>query len=127
MGVNCGKGASLIEVLVALAVFAVGMGAFLPLLTASARAGHGATARSQAVARAKEKVDEIATLPFAHAASLGSGGEDLGGGFSLQWTPLSAPTLPGEEGDLARHLITVRWDLSGSSGSVELVSARGRY
>jgi prepilin-type N-terminal cleavage/methylation domain-containing protein len=127
MGVRSRAGASLVEVLVAVAVFAIGAGAFLPLLTASAKADRSATARTEALVRAKEKVDEIETLPFPSAASLGSGSEDVGRGFSRHWRPLSAPVVPGEEGDLVRYLVSVRWDLSGSVGSVALVASRGRY
>jgi general secretion pathway protein I len=117
------SGASLVEVLVALGVFALGIGAFLPLLTTAIQAGRAATARTEALARAKEKVDEIQTLPFSSAASLGAGNEPLGRGFIREWNPI--PT-PGEE-ELARYLVTVRWNLSGTSGTVALVTSRGRY
>jgi prepilin-type N-terminal cleavage/methylation domain-containing protein len=118
------RGASLVEVLVALAVFAIGVGAFLPLLATSNRAGRAATARTEALARAKEKVDELQTLPFPAAASLGTGQEPLGGGLTREWTPLPPPA---DGGDLARYLVTVRWNLSGTSGAVALVGSRGRY
>lgn len=120
-------GATLVEVLVALGVFAVGVGAFLPLVATSTRVERGAEARTQALALARQKVDEILSLPYPAAAALGSGTETLGSGFTRQWAPLSSPCPPGEEGDLARHLITVRWELSGAAGAVSLISARGRY
>jgi hypothetical protein len=117
----------LIEVLVALAVFGVGVSAFLPALVASGRAGDAASARTQALALAQEKASEILVLPFSSAASLGSGSEALSSGYERSWEPLAAFAPPGDEGHVKRFLVKVRWTRPYGSGEVRLVASRGRY
>lgn len=128
------KGMTLVEALVALAVFAVGMGALIPLVVATARANRAAATRTQALALCQHRLEGFRALPYGALASHSpaSGTElidDAGavGGaeaFTRDW---DIRGMAGEP-DLLRVTVSVRWRQPGiPDGAVTLVAARGRY
>ncbi len=125
--VRSAKGASLVEALVAIAVFAAGVAGFAPLLVTSVRSGDASTARTRALALAQDKVAQLESTPYSDFPGAAFGSEVLDGGFTRQWKPLAAPELAGETGDFQRILVTVRWARPGTSSSVALLVSRGRY
>ncbi len=122
------SGYTLVELLIAAAVFAVGLAALMPLLVANVRSNDLASVRTRAVALAQEKVEELGTLPYDQWASLAAGTETVDGIFTRRWEPVPVPVLPGDGDDLGRILVTVSWNQpSRGSGSVSLVTSRARY
>ena len=118
-------GVTLVEALVAMAVFAVGITASAPLLVSMVRANDAAAVRGQAVGFAQEKAEELRTVPF---DDLSPGSDTPAPGFARQWRLLDVPALTGDGGDLKRVCATVSWDLPGrGAGSVTLALSRARY
>lgn len=118
-------GVTLVETLVAMAVFAVGITAFAPLLVSTVRANDAAAVRGRAVGYAQEKAEELRGEPF---DDLAAGADTPAPGFSRQWRLLDVPAVAGDGGDLKRVCATVSWDLPGrGAGSVTLALSRARY
>ncbi len=122
------RGFTLVELLVALALFALGVAALLPMAVANLRAVDVAGVRTQAVALAQAKAEELRTLPFDDLPLRVPGSDAPPGGFTREWEFAAVPALPGDAGDLRRIVVRVSWDLPGrGSGAVTLPLARSRY
>ena len=119
------RGYTLVEALVALAVFALGMAAFLPMIVANVRANDTAAVRTQAVALAQEKVEAFRSMTFEQVVAAGSGEETVEGVFTRRWT--LSPVAPDPD-ELVRVSVEVSWNLPGrGSGSVTLLTSKGKY
>ena len=122
------RGFTLVELLVALALFALGVAALLPMAVANLRAVDVAGVRTQAVALAQEKAEELRTVPFDDLSLRVPGSDAPAAGFTREWEFAAVPALPGDAGDLRRIVVRVSWDLPGrGSGEVTLPMARSRY
>ncbi len=122
------RGYTLVETLVALAVFAIGLAAILPMVVAGVRANDTAAVRTRAVALAQEKVEALRAMPFDEMVSRVPGSETVDGVFRRTWAFVPTPALPGDAGDLRRVLVEVSWSLPGrGAGSVTLVTSKARY
>ncbi len=122
------RGYTLVETLVALAVFAIGLAAILPMIVASVRANDTAGVRTRAVALAQEKVEALRAMPFDELVSRVPGSETVDGVFRRAWRFVPTPALPGDGGDLRRVLVEVSWSLPGrGAGNVTLVTSKARY
>ena len=126
-------GYTLIELLVAVAVFGVGIVALMPLVVSTVRANDAASVRTQAVAMAQEKIEELRALPYtdiysnAGALLLAPGSDTPSPVHARSWQVLAAPALAGDGTDLARIVVTVAWNAPGrGSGSVTLTTSRSR-
>jgi prepilin-type N-terminal cleavage/methylation domain-containing protein len=118
-------GVTLVETVVAMAIFAVGIIFFAPLLVSTVRANDAAAVRGRAVGLAQEKAEELRLKPF---DDLAAGADNPPGGYSREWGLLDVPDLPGDAGDLKRVFTTVSWSLPGrGAGSVTLTLSRARY
>ena len=124
-GKGARAGVTLVETLVALAVFAIGVASFAPLIVSTVRANDAAAVRSQAVGFAQERVEALRVEPF---DALAAGSDVPAQGFDRRWGFLPPPSLAGDGGDLRRVFATVSWSLPGrGSGTVTLVVSRARY
>lgn len=122
------RGYTLVEILVAIALFALGVAALLPLAVANLRAVDAAGVRTEALALAREKAEELRAVPFEELGSAVPGADAPGAGLTREWDFASAPTLPGDGSDLRRIVVRVAWDLPGrGAGEVVLPLARARY
>ncbi len=118
-------GYTLVEALVALAVFALGMSAFLPMIVANVRAGDAAAVRTRAVALAQEKIEAFRSMTFEQVVAGGGGEETVDGMFTRRWSLYPVPPDPDE---LVRVSVEVSWNLPGrGSGSVTLLTSKGKY
>ncbi len=109
----------------ALAVFALGMSAFLPMIVANVRANDTAAVRTRAVALAQEKLEAFRAMTFEQVVAGGSGEETVEGIFTRRWT--LSPVSPDPD-ELIRVGVEVRWNLPGrGSGSVVLLASKGKY
>ena len=122
------RGYTLVETLVALAVFAIGLAAIVPMIVAGVRANDAAGVRTRAVALAQEKAEDLRAMPFDEMVSRVPGSETVDGVFQRAWRFVPAPALPGDGGDLRRVLVEVGWSLPGrGAGNVTLVLSKARY
>jgi prepilin-type N-terminal cleavage/methylation domain-containing protein len=122
------RGFSLVEALVAMAVFSVGLTALMPLAISQVRGNDEASVRSEAVALAQEKLEELRALPYATLHSLIPGADSVPPLHERAWGFLPATVLPGDEQDLKRVYVTVTWNLrQGGSRSVTLVTSKAKY
>jgi type II secretory pathway pseudopilin PulG len=129
-------GFTLVEALVAAAVFAVGVAALTPLVISQVRANDAASVRTRAVALAQEKLEEFRALPFDTGTSLkpdivhlADGEETVDGIYTRRWHKFDPPGAPPvDAADLKRLTVSVQWDLPRrTTGSVTLVTSRSRY
>ena len=121
---------TLVEALVALCLFAIGMAALLPLAVSNLRANTNASVRTQALALAQEEIERFRSTTFADLPSLGTIGPPtlLDSVYTRQWQVVGVPTpLTGDDADLRRIRVVVRWDLPTGTGTVTLVTAKTRY
>lgn len=125
------RGFTLVEALVAMGVFAVGLATLMPLVIANLRANDGAAVRSRAVSLAQGRAEEIRTLEYDQVLGLAAappGPETVEGIYTATVAFPGAPALAGDEDDLVRVLVTVGWDLGGrGAGEVSLLTTRARY
>lgn len=125
-------GFTLLEVLIAAAVFAVGLAALIPLVVNQTRGNEDAGARTEAVAFAQEKIEELRALPY---AALTAGNDTSPDGvFTRQWVFLPVNLLAGDtdavtgDADLSRVGVTVTWTPPrGGARSFTLITSRARY
>lgn len=118
-------GVTLVETLVAAALFAVGLATFAPLVVATVRANDAAAARGRAVGFAQEQAEFLRTEPF---DALGPGADAPAVGFTRAWGVSAPPDPGGDGGDLKRVFTTVSWNLAGrGAGAVTLTISRARY
>ncbi len=113
------------EALVALAVFALGMSAFLPMIVSNVRANDTAAVRTRAVALAQEKIEAVRAMTFEQVVARGGGEETVEGVFTRRWSLSPVPPDPDE---LIRVSVEVSWNLPGrGSGAVTLLTSKGKY
>lgn len=121
-------GFTLVEALVAMAIFAVGLAALMPMVVANVRANSGAAVRSRAVALAQEKAEELRATAYDAVLALAPGTETVEGTFTRQWDFPAVPALAGDANDLRRIAVMVDWDLGPrGAGSVTVVTTKARY
>lgn len=122
------RGFTLVEVLVAVAIFALGLAALMPLVIANVRANDSAGVRTRAVALAQEKVEEIRAMTFDSVLALAPGTETVDTVYTRSWDFPATPALAGDGNDLRRVAVSVAWSMGGrGSGSVTLVTTKARY
>lgn len=136
---DCGSadGFTLVEALVAVAVFGVGIASLMPMVVANVRANSAAAVRSQAVAVCQAKLeefgaftyDEVLAYPTSGSKTLNEAGEEVTGGiFTYTWSIAAPPGPPEDQADMRRITAQVTWSLpSRPSGEVTFVTARTRY
>lgn len=127
-------GYTLVEVLVAAAVFALGVAALTPLIISQVRATDAAGARTQAVALAQAKLEGFRALPYddpdparEDVVGLAAGSEVLAPPnhlYTRSWRVTDAP----DTSEIKRIAVAVEWQLPGRPpGRVVLVTSRSRY
>ena len=121
-------GFTLVEALVAMAIFALGLAALMPLVIANVRANDSAGVRTRAVALAQEKVEEIRAMTFDGVLALVADTETVDTVYTRSWDFPATPVLVGDGNDLRRIAVSVAWDMGArGSGSVTLVTTKARY
>ncbi|MBE0618393.1 MAG: prepilin-type N-terminal cleavage/methylation domain-containing protein [Proteobacteria bacterium] len=122
------RGFTLVEALVAMAIFAIGLAALMPLVIANVRANSGAAIRTRGVALAQEKAEEIRALPYDTALAMTPGTETVEAIYTRAWSFPAVPPLAGDGNDLRRVAVTVNWNAGPrGSGSVTFVTTKARY
>jgi type II secretory pathway pseudopilin PulG len=120
-----------VESLVAMGVVSVGLATLMPLVVANVRANDGAAVRSRAVSVAQGRAEELRTLEYAvlrHLVAAPPAPQTVDGIYTVELAFPPVPPLGGDDADLTRVLVTVRWDVGGrGSGKVSLVTAKARY
>ena len=118
------RGFTLLEVIVAMALFAAGIVAISRLFTGSLRLSGGARDASAAAIYARQRMEEALLVPNpAEGAELGVFGE------GYRWT-LTTSFAPREEEtpyDEIRYRVTVTWDDGGEERATELTAGRWRW
>jgi len=127
-GKNRGHGFTLVEALVAMAIFAIGLAGLMPMVIANVRSNSGAAVRSRAVALAQEKAEEIRATAYDTVLATASGTETVDTVYTRRWDFPAFPALAGDGNDLRRVAISVDWDLGPrGAGSVTVVTTKARY
>lgn len=111
------RGFTLIEVLIALTIFTIGILAVATMQTSSIRYNSAAKLSSEAVFKAERKVEEL--LAGSHAA-LANEEKQTDGPHTLSWkvTP---------QGTHSTIAVTVTWKEPGGNKSYTLTSIKGDY
>ncbi len=123
-----GRGFTLVEALVAMAIFALGLAALMPMVVANVRANSGAAVRTRAVSLAQEKAEEIRAMAYDAVLGLAPGNEAVETVFTRRWDFPAVPALVGDANDLRRIAVTVDWDLGPrGAGAVTVVTTKARY
>lgn len=123
-------GFTLVEALVALCLFAIGLAALLPLSVSNVRANHNAAVRTQALALAQQELERFRATTFADLPAIGTLGPPatLDAVYTRQWQVVGVTSpLAGDGDDLCRIRVVVRWNLPTGSGAVTLTTAKTRY
>ncbi|MEW6490064.1 MAG: prepilin-type N-terminal cleavage/methylation domain-containing protein [Thermodesulfobacteriota bacterium] len=122
---------TLVEALVAMAVFSVGLATLMPLVIANLRANDGAAVRSRAVSLAQGQAEELRALEYELLRTLAAAPPAprvVGGIYTVELAFPVAPPLAGDEDDLTRILVSVGWDLGArGTGEVSFLTAKARY
>jgi general secretion pathway protein I len=125
------KGFTLVEALVALAVFAIGLTALVPMVVSQIRGNEDAAVRTEALAFAQERIEELRVLPYQNLAAEVPGNDTIGVGgiYTREWAFIDAPpALAGDGNDLSRIRVTVKWQLPrGGERAITLVTSRASY
>ncbi|MHB1398667.1 MAG: type IV pilus modification PilV family protein [Trichloromonadaceae bacterium] len=111
------RGFTLVEVLIALTIFTIGILAVATMQTSSIRYNSAAKLSSEGVFKAERKVEEL--LAGSHAA-LGNGGPQTNGPHSLSWNVHN-------HGTHSTIAVTVTWKEPGGNKSYTLTSIKGDY
>jgi len=123
-------GFTLVEALVALCLFAIGLAALLPLSVSNVRANANASVRTQALALAQQEIERFRATTFADLPAVGTVGPPalLDAVYTRQWQMVGVTSpLAGDGDDLRRIRVAVRWALPTGSGAVTLTTAKTRY
>jgi len=122
------RGFTLVEALVAMAIFAIGLAGLMPLVISNVRANDAAAVRTGAVAVAQEKAEEMRALPYDALLAMAAGTETVDTVYTRSWDFPATPALAGDGNDVRRVAVTVAWDLGPrGAGSVTLVTSKARY
>jgi general secretion pathway protein I len=118
------RGFTLLEVIVAMTLFAAGIVAISRLFTGSLRLSGGARDASAAMIYARQRMEEALLAPNPVAgAEQGAFGE----GYRWRLTTSFAPVEEGNPYDEIRYRVTVTWDDGGDRRSTELTAGRWRW
>ena len=101
------RGFSLIEVLMATTILAIGVVSLAQLFTLAVGSNLAATHRTRAAMLAAQKIEELRALDW--GAALESGGTDGVGEYSRRW---SVGPLPGNPDNAAVIDVVVTWNRS---------------
>jgi general secretion pathway protein I len=118
------KGFTLLEVIVAIALFAAGIVVISRLFTGSLLLSGGARDHTAAAIYARQRMEEALLAPVP-----AEGVEEGAFGEGYRWK-LETSFVPPEEAkpyDEIRYRVTVTWDDAGQARSTELTSARWRW
>ena len=110
------RGFTLVEVLIALTIFTIGILAVATMQTSSIRYNSSARLSSEAVFQAERKVEEL--LAGSYAAL--NGGDQTNGPHTLNWTVTN-------QGTHSTIVVTVTWKEPGGNKSYTLTSIKGNY
>ena len=118
------RGFTLLEVIVAMALFAAGIVAISRLFSGSLRLSGGARDASAAAIYARQRMEEALLAPnTAEGAEQGSFGE------GYRWKLETSFVPPAEEKpyDEIKYRVTVTWDDGGEERATELTAVRWRW
>lgn len=118
------KGFALLEVIVAMALFAAGIVAVSRLFTGSLRLSGGARDASAAAIYARQRMEEALLAPDpVEGVERGAFGE------GYRWKLETSILPPGEEApyDEIRYRVTVTWDDGGQERATEVTAGRWRW
>ena len=118
------RGFTLLEVIVAMALFAAGIVAISRLFTGSLRLSGGARDASAAAIYARQRMEEALLAPNP-AEGVEQG--DFGGGYRWKLETSFVPPAEEKPYDEIRYRVTVTWDDGGSERATELTSERWRW
>lgn len=122
---------TLVEALVAMGVFAIGLAALMPLVVANVRANDSAAVRSRAVSLAQGQAEELRALEYEVLRTLAAAPPAprvVEGIYTVELAFPVAPALAGDEDDLSRILVTIGWNLGArGAGEVSFLTAKARY
>jgi len=111
------RGFTLIEVLVAIAIFAIGILAVAKMQYWTFRNNSTGDKTTQATMLARQKIEEIKSQDIEDMAD----GNDSGGIYTREWGVAEPPGCPA--GCSARRIVvTVSWDQQGQTRSIELTT-----
>jgi len=118
------RGFTLLEVIVAMALFAAGIVAISQLFTGSLRLSGGARDASAAAIYARQRMEEALLAPDPV-----EGVEQGGFGEGYRWQLTTSFVRPEEEEpyDEIRYRVTVTWDDGGERRATELTAGRWRW
>jgi prepilin-type N-terminal cleavage/methylation domain-containing protein len=118
------KGFALLEVIVAMALFAAGIVAVSRLFTGSLRLSGGARDVSSAAIYARQRMEEALLAPDpTEGVEQGAFGE----GYRWKLTTSFAPREEEKPYDEIRYRVTVTWDDGGEERATELTAGRWRW
>ncbi len=118
------KGFTLLEVIVAMALFAAGIVAISRLFTGALRLSGGARDASSAVVYARQRMEEALLLPDpSEGIERGTFGDSFRWKVATTFVPQEEP----EPYDEIRVLVTVTWDDGGHERSMDLSATRWRW
>ncbi|HQT96287.1 MAG: hypothetical protein B7Z62_06030 [Deltaproteobacteria bacterium 37-65-8] len=118
------KGFTLLEVIVAMALFAAGIVAISRLFTGSLRLSGGARDASAAAIYARQRMEEALLAPDpAEGVTQGA----FGDGYRWKLTTSFVPPEEENPFDEIRYRVTVTWDDGGERRATELTAGRWRW
>lgn len=118
------RGFTLLEVIVAMALFAAGIVALSRLFTGSLILSGGARDASAAAIYARQRMEEALLAPGpVEGVQQGAFGE----GYRWKLTTTFAPTEEEEPFDEIRFRVTVTWDDGGQERATDLSATRWRW
>ncbi|MDW7711409.1 MAG: prepilin-type N-terminal cleavage/methylation domain-containing protein [Deferrisomatales bacterium] len=124
------RGFTLVEALVAVAVFSVGLVSLAPLVVANVRANDEAAVRTRAVCVAQDRAEDLRGMDYPAVRSLAAAPSPPAndGVYSVELAFPPVPAVEGDEDDLTRVRVTVRWEPArGGAREVSFVTTRARY
>lgn len=96
------KGFTIIEVMVVIGIFAIGILAVASMQISAARANRSATLRTDAITRASERMENLVSQTYSSIA----GGNETVDNYTISWTVSEDTLLP----DTKEITVTVTWD-----------------
>lgn len=134
---HASNGFTLVEALVAVAVFGIGITTLMPMVVTTVRTNSAAAVRTKGVAVCQAKLEEFSALtypeilayPTSGTQTLDEAGNEVAGGvFTYTWSITDAPGPAVDQADMKRITAQVTWNLPARpAGEVTFVMARTRY